>query len=105
MVDVNNTSSLFPTSNNNTDNVLAFFTSWTRAEEAQMLAVSADGGPLTLQQGVIRRLPFYALTIIPFLGWLATLALGIAIIVTAVQDEPTHQGLHDKWAKTRVVDA
>jgi uncharacterized RDD family membrane protein YckC len=68
-------------------------------------AVSADGSPLTMQAALLRRLPFYIGAVIPFLGFLVAFGLLLAILITTIQDEPEHRGLHDKWAGTRVIDA
>jgi uncharacterized RDD family membrane protein YckC len=68
-------------------------------------AVMADGSPVTLQAALIRRLPFYIGNVIPLIGGLVSLALVLAILITSIQDEPEHRGLHDKWAGTKVIDA
>jgi uncharacterized RDD family membrane protein YckC len=69
-------------------------------------AVSDDGSPLTMQAALLRRLPFVVGNLIPtFFGSLIAFGLLLAILITAIQDEPEHRGLHDKWAKTKVIDA
>lgn len=56
----------------------------------------AGGGKPTMEQA-LKRNAFYALNIIPFLGWLALLAVYIYIAVT-INNSPTRQGWHDKFA-------
>jgi uncharacterized RDD family membrane protein YckC len=69
-------------------------------------AVAADGSPVTMQAAVLRRLPFYVGNLLPtFLGSLVSFGFVLAILITAIQDEPEHRGLHDKWAGTKVIDA
>ena len=69
-------------------------------------AVSADGSPLTLQSALVRRLPFVIGSIIPTaIGGLVGFVLVLAILITAIQDEPEHRGIHDKWAGTKVIEA
>lgn len=69
-------------------------------------AVAANGGALTLQSAVVRRLPFVVGSLIPTsLGGLVQFVLVLAILITAIQDEPDNRGIHDKWAGTRVVEA
>jgi uncharacterized RDD family membrane protein YckC len=68
-------------------------------------AVAADGSPVTLQSAVLRRLPFYVGGLLPgIIGGLVSFGLVLAILITAIQDEPEHRGLHDKWAGTKVID-
>jgi len=67
--------------------------------------VSEDGSPVNLQQAVIRRVPFVVGNILPtFIGGLVSFGLTLAILITAIQDQVAHQGLHDKWGKTRVIE-
>jgi uncharacterized RDD family membrane protein YckC len=67
--------------------------------------VSEDGSPLTLQQALMRRVPFYVGSVIPTaLGGLITFGLLLGILITAIQEQTAHQGLHDKWARTRVIE-
>lgn len=69
-------------------------------------AVSADGSPVTLQAAVLRRLPFVVGSLIPgTIGGLVGFVLILAILITAIQDEPENRGIHDKWAGTKVIEA
>lgn len=54
------------------------------------------GGKPTMEQA-LKRNAFYALTIIPIIGWLLQLAIVIYIAVT-INNSPTRQGWHDKFA-------
>jgi uncharacterized RDD family membrane protein YckC len=68
-------------------------------------AVAADGSPLSLQAALVRRLPFVVGSLLPTqLGSLIGFVLVLAILITAIQDEPEHRGIHDKWAGSKVVD-
>ncbi|HSK91108.1 MAG TPA: RDD family protein [Euzebyales bacterium] len=68
--------------------------------------VSADGSPVSLRAAVMRRLPFYVGSVIPAaIGGLIHFVLALAILITAIQDEPERRALHDKWAGTKVIDA
>jgi hypothetical protein len=31
--------------------------------------------------------------------------LVLVILITAIQDDPEHRGLHDKWAGSKVIEA
>jgi uncharacterized RDD family membrane protein YckC len=67
--------------------------------------VSEDGSPVSIQQAVIRRVPFVVGNVLPtFIGGLVSFGLTLAILITAIQDQVAHQGLHDKWGKTRVIE-
>lgn len=67
--------------------------------------VAADGSPVTMQGALLRRLPFYVGGLLPgFLGALVGFGLWLALLITTIQEEPEHRGLHDKWADTKVVD-
>jgi uncharacterized RDD family membrane protein YckC len=69
-------------------------------------AVSVDGSPLTLQAALVRRLPFVIGSIIPTaIGGLVGFVLVLVILITAIQDDPEHRGLHDKWAGSKVIEA
>ena len=69
-------------------------------------AVAADGSPLSLQSALVRRLPFVVGSLIPTgIGGLVGFVLVLAILITAIQDEPEHRGIHDKWANSKVIDA
>jgi uncharacterized RDD family membrane protein YckC len=68
--------------------------------------VMADGSAATLQATLMRRLPLAVVIIIPTgIGWLVGFGLALAVLITTIQDEVEHRGLHDKWAGTKVIDA
>lgn len=66
--------------------------------------VMDDGSPATLQSAVVRRVPFVIGTFLPVIGFFVGFGLLLAILVTAIQDESKHRGIHDRWAGTTVVD-
>jgi uncharacterized RDD family membrane protein YckC len=67
--------------------------------------VAADGSPVTMQGALLRRLPFYVGGLLPgFLGALVSFGLLLALLITTIQEEPEHRGLHDKWADTKVIE-
>jgi uncharacterized RDD family membrane protein YckC len=67
--------------------------------------VAADGSPVTLQGALLRRLPFYVGGLLPgFLGALVSFGLLLTLLITTIQEEPEHRGLHDKWADTKVIE-
>ena len=67
--------------------------------------VSEDGSQLTMEKALLRRVPFVIGSFLPtFIGGLVSFGLLLAILITAIQDQMAHQGIHDKWAKTRVID-
>ncbi|HSK95970.1 MAG TPA: RDD family protein [Euzebyales bacterium] len=66
--------------------------------------VMADGSPTTLQAAFLRRLPMVVAMIVPRLSTLALFGVGLAMLVTAIRNEPSHQGFHDRWAGTLVIE-
>ena len=61
-----------------------------------------SGGKPTFEQA-LKRNAWYALYIIPILGWLAVLGVAIYILIT-INNSPARMGWHDKFAGgTRVV--
>lgn len=66
--------------------------------------VMADGTRVTLLAALIRRVPFIAGMVVPLVGALFNFAVPLAALITAIQDEPTGRGFHDRWARTRVVE-
>ena len=71
-------------------------------------ATRANGEPLDLNDAVKRRLPFVLASLaglIPFVGWIASIGIPIAILVTAVQDKPWNRGWHDHFAGTMVIQS
>ena len=67
--------------------------------------VGPDGQPPTLKAALLRRLPFFAPYVLPFVGLLGVIAWWVIAPVTASGDKPWHRGLHDRWADTAVVNA
>lgn len=65
----------------------------------------ADGSPVTLEAAFKRRVLFVIGSVIPLIGGLISFGVPLAALITAIQDDPDHQGFHDRWARTRVVDA
>lgn len=62
-----------------------------------------DGANPSMEQA-IKRNAWLALTIIPFVGWLAQLAVTIYIAVTINNNVTTRQGWHDEFADgTKVI--
>lgn len=70
-------------------------------------ATMADGSDMTLEAAFKRRVLFFIGAIVPVAGIanLIGFAVPLAALVTAIQDHTMHQGFHDRWATTRVVDA
>jgi uncharacterized RDD family membrane protein YckC len=69
-------------------------------------ATMADGSDMTVRAALTRRLLFVVGPLIPVVGnLLGWFAVPLAALVTAVQEPTMHQGFHDRWARTRVVDA
>lgn len=63
-----------------------------------------SGGKPTMEQA-LKRNAWYALAIVPFIGWLAQLAAAVYIAVT-INNSPTRTGWHDAFAGgTKVVKA
>lgn len=68
-------------------------------------ATMADGRAMTAEAAFKRRVLFVVGAVLPVIGNLISFAVPLAALVTAVQDPTMHQGFHDRWARTRVVDA
>ncbi|MBW3606659.1 MAG: RDD family protein [Actinobacteria bacterium] len=66
--------------------------------------VMADGTRVTLLAALTRRVPFFAGMVVPLVGALFNFAVPLTALITAIQDEPTGRGFHDRWAGTRVVE-
>jgi len=60
-----------------------------------------DGTKPSLKQAVVRE-SFILLGAVPFAGPFLALAAWIWIVVT-IRSNPMHQGVHDRWAGTRVM--
>lgn len=69
-------------------------------------ATKADGSDMTLEGAFKRRVLFFIGSVVPVAGIanLIGFAVPLAALVTAIQDHGLHQGFHDRWASTRVVD-
>lgn len=65
----------------------------------------ADGSRVTVRAALTRRVLFFAGILIPVIGSLFNFAVPLAALITAIQDEPTGRGFHDRWARTTVVEA
>lgn len=69
-------------------------------------AVMADGSPLTTEAALKRRFWFMLGAVIPTaLGSLIGIVIVLVILITAIQDQPLHQGFHDRFASTKVIEA
>jgi uncharacterized RDD family membrane protein YckC len=66
--------------------------------------VMADGSPMTLAAAFKRRVLFFIGPIIPLIGTLIDFLVPLAALITAIQDEPGHQGFHDRLAGTSVIE-
>lgn len=66
--------------------------------------VMADGARVTVLAALVRRVAFFAGMLVPLVGALFNFAVPLAALITAIQDEPTARGFHDRWARTRVVE-
>jgi uncharacterized RDD family membrane protein YckC len=92
--------------------IVAYF-AWMESKKGQTLGkmaagvrvVQPDGSPITVRQGIIRRLPFVAGSIVPVIGPLVSLGLYITLTATMASDQPEHRGFHDRWATTQAVKA
>lgn len=69
-------------------------------------ATMADGSDMTLEAAFKRRVLFFIGAVVPVAGIanLIGFAVPLTALVTAIQDQTMHQGFHDRWAATRVVD-
>lgn len=68
-------------------------------------ATMADGSDMTWDAALKRRVLFVIGAVVPTVGILfGWFAVPLAALVTAAQDPTMHQGFHDRWAATRVVD-